>query len=58
MFYGFIKKKERERERKKKKGINWFKKKKGINWFVRMIGFCELLFLENCIGTVSCILIY
>lgn len=48
MFYGFrgIKKK---RERKKKKGINWF---------VRMIGFCELLFLENCIGTVSCILIY
>ena len=37
-----------------------FKKKRGgrINWFDGMIGICELLFLENCICTVSCILIY
>ena len=35
-----------------------FSKKGGINWFDGMIGICDLLFLENCIGTVSCILIH
>ncbi len=35
------------------------KRKRGrINWCDGMIGICELLFLENCIGTISCILIY